>query len=255
MTAVFFLVGIMLAVTFGFSSLALKQEKIVRTNVDGKQSIFLSEAGSEDVMYRLKTGRRISAEEVISLKGHVATTTIVSDGASRREIASVADVYRNVRKLETVLDTADAIDFNFGVQVGEGGVFLENIASVDGNLYSNGPVFGSNSNLVKGDVISAGPTGLIDGVHATGTAYAHTITDSLIEGDAYYQTISNTTVLGNSFPGSGDQATSTLPISDAQIDEWKAVAEAGGVITSPCPYKIDKDETLGPVKINCDLEI
>jgi hypothetical protein len=41
------------------------------------------------------------------------------------------------------------------------------------------------------------------------------------------------------------------------IDQWKADAEAAGVITTPCPYKITGSSvvTLGPIKINCDLEV
>lgn len=254
-TVVVFLLFIMLAVTFGFSSLALKQEKIVRTDILGKQSYFLSEAGQEDVLYRVKTGRKVSSEEVVALGGHTATTTIVDVSGTEREITSVGDVARNIRKLKTVLDTSDQVDFNFGVHVGDGGAILENTAPVDGNLFSNGPVLGANKNIVKGTVVSAGPDGFVDGVHATGTAYAHTINDSFIEGDAYYQTITGTTVLGTLFPGSAYQATGTLAIPDATIEEWERVAETGGVISSPCPYKIDKDTPLGPVKINCDLEI
>ena len=114
---------------------------------------------------------------------------------------------------------------------------------------------GENSNLVKGIVVSAGSFGFIDGVHATGTVYAHTIRDSDIDGDAYYQTISGTTVGGALHPGSADQATSSLAISDEQIAEWESDAAAGGTISSPCPYKITDTATLGPKKIACDMEI
>jgi len=255
MIVVLFFLAISLAITFGFSSLAVQQERIVRTDISGKKSYFLSEAGQEDVIYRFKTARKVSSEEVIVLDGNTATTTIVSISSGEKEVTSVGSVIRSVRKLKTVLDTSDEVDFNFGVQVGDGGAVLENTSSVDGNLFSNGPVSGRNRNLIKGTVISASLAGLIDGVHATGTAYAHTIQDSLIETDAYYQIIRDTTVLGTLFPGSQDRATSILPISDEMIDKWKASAEAGGVITSPCPYEINRDATLGPVKINCDLEI
>ena len=114
---------------------------------------------------------------------------------------------------------------------------------------------GTANNIIRGDVVSAGLNGLIDNLTATSSAYAHTIKNSKIDGDAYYKSISNTTVLGTLYPGSLDPATSTLPITDEQIEEWKQVALDGGVITTPCPYKITGPVTIGPIKINCDLEI
>ena len=88
-------------------------------------------------------------------------------------------------------------------------------------FFSNGPIVGYNSNIVKGDIISAGPLGSVIGSHATGTVYAHSISNSNIDKDAYYISISNTTVDGILHPNSPDQATSSLPISDAMIEDWK----------------------------------
>ena len=51
-----------------------------------------------------------------------------------------------------------------------------------------------------------------------------------------------------------NQATSDLPITDAIVEAWKTAA-AVSVIRSPCPYEIKDDITIGPVKINCNLEI
>jgi len=52
-----------------------------------------------------------------------------------------------------------------------------------------------------------------------------------------------------------DQPYADLPISDEMIDDWKGVASSSQIITSPCPYEISEDTTLGPAKIECDLEI
>ena len=131
---------------------------------------------------------------------------------------------------------------------------MENSSQVVGNVFSNGTIVGQNSNLVKGDIISAGPSGSVAGTHATGTVYAHFISNSDIDKDAYYMTISGTTVDGTEYPGSPDQATSSLPITDAMIEDWKTAA-AVSAISSPCPYRISSNATIGPVKINCNLEI
>lgn len=117
-------------------------------------------------------------------------------------------------------------------------------------------VTGSGGSMIYGDVVSAGPTGSINQINATSSLYARTITNSLAGRNAYYKTISNTTVLGLSYPNSTDQPTSTMPISDEQISAWEAEALAGG--TAVCDgdtYKISTFVRMGPKKIPCDLEV
>lgn len=249
----FFLAGSLMILT-GVSSPVLKDIKIIRNLEKSKQSVSLSEGAVEDVVYRIKNGFNFSDTESITLNGVTATaTTAVISG--KKEITAVGGKNNIIRAIKAVLTQESEASFNYGIQAGDGGVVLRDSAFISGNVYSNGSVTGSNSNIVSGDVISAGPSGLIDGVHATSSGYAHTITDSTLDVNAYYQSISNTTVGGTSFPGSADQPTNTMPISDSLITQWETNAQAGGVINSPCPYKIESDETIGPVKINCDLKI
>jgi hypothetical protein len=172
------------------------------------------------------------------------------------EITTNASANNNVRLARIDLLLGTGVVFNFGVQSDTGGVLMENTSSVEGNIYSNGPVEGQNNNLVKGDIVSAGAMGFVDGSHATGSVYAHTIEDSDIDKDAYYQVIdASTTVDGTKYSGSPDQSIQPLPITDAMVAAWEAEAEAAGVHTSPCPYVIDSDITIGPLKIACDLEV
>jgi len=251
--ALFFLL-ISMTVTLGIVYPVMNHVSSVRTVERGAESLYAAEGAREDVAYRLIKGMPVDAVESISLglATATATTTAVYDG---KEIAAAGNRDGFVRKGKMHLSTGTGVSFNYGIQSGDGGIILENSSSILGNAYSNGPITGAGSNLIKGSVISAGPAGLIDGVHATSSAYAHTISDSTIDGDAYYATISNTTVGGALHPGSPDQATSSLPISDAQISDWKNAAALGGTLASPCPYKVDSDVIIGPKKIACDLEI
>ncbi len=144
------------------------------------------------------------------------------------------------------------------IAVSNGYVFLLNSVN---NGISKVAVYGigggSGGNLIAGDVVSAGGTGSMSKIHATGSAYSHTITDSIIDKNAYYQTMSTTTVAGTTYPGSVDQSTSTMPIPDSTISQWETDAANASVINSPCPYTISGSSsvTLGPVKINCDLQL
>ncbi|HEY4515001.1 MAG TPA: hypothetical protein VJJ22_02475 [Candidatus Paceibacterota bacterium] len=219
-------------------------------------ALVTNESLEEDVVYRIKKGMQYDSEESIGLNGGGATTTIADDVVTGIKTAStVSSIKGFVRKKVIRLLKTDEAKFNYGVQVGLGGLRMKNTASVTGNVYSNGPVEGDSKNVVRGDIISSGPIGLAKEVNSTSSVYAHTIDKSTITKDAYYQVLTNTTVGGIKYPGSADQPTKSLPISDTTLDSWEDIAEQGGVITSPCPYKITTDVTLGPIKIDCDLEV
>lgn len=262
MTAVFFFMVISLIILAGLVTSVVSGAQISRDLLTSKKSYFLAEAGSEDAVYRVTKGKNYSPEEVIVVDGFYATTTIL-DVADGIEIESVADASSRIRKVKVCLTDDVGVAFHYGVQVDEGGVVMDNSAMITGNLYSNGPVVSLSANVIKGDVVSAGPTGFVVGVYATGTVYANRIGDDAkkateIDKDAYYSDdniSTNTFVLGDTYRNSPDQPFAEMPIPDELIEDWKSVAANGTVITAPCPYIITTDTTIGPAKIECDLEI
>lgn len=256
MVATILFLVVSVTIIFGLIGPILKQQKVASNAILSRQSYFLAEAGIEDVIYRLKTGKFVDSTETLSLNGYSATV-VTTDTTQGKEVVSIADFRDAVRKLRVEVVLGSGVSFHFGIQSGEGGLIMENTSSVVGNVYSNGIVTGSGpaNNIIRGGVVSAGPSGLVNNLYATSSAYANTISDAKIDGDAYYQSISNTTVLGTSYPDSPDQSPADLPIPDDQIEDWKQAALAGGVVDSPCPYKITEAVTIGPVKIACDLEI
>ena len=87
---------------------------------------------------------------------------------------------------------------------------MSNSSEVIGNVFSNGPIVGNNSNIIRGDVISAGPVRVWrTAFHATSSVYAHTIRNSDIEKDAYYQVIIANTEVDGVYPGN---PTKPLPL-------------------------------------------
>lgn len=242
------------SIILGVVTPVINQIKSTENQLYSKSSYYVSESGIEDVSYRVKNNLAYSPTEQISINGVTASTSVVTAG-NTIEVTSLGETNDVGRKNTTNLQTGVGATFNYGVQVGAGGVSIYNSAKVKGNLYSNGPVLATNSGRVEGDAISAGPAGKIEGVVVTGSAYANTIKNSIISQNAYYQTITGSTVNGTSYPGSANQATTSLPISEQTIADWQAAATAGGIITS-CPYSVwNQTITLGPKKINCDMDI
>ncbi len=252
--SVVFFLFISLAIISGLVSPTVREFRNASVNLNSKKSYFLAESGSEDALYRILNNMTIGSSEIIALDSNSVTTVITTLFGNSKQISSLGDVGSLQRRTNLTLSTGPGASFNYGVQVGQGGLVLENTARITGNVYSSGTITASD-NTIYGDAISAGATGLINNIHTTGSAYAHTIQNSEIDANAYYTVKTNTTVDGTSYPNSPDQLTADMPISDGQIADLEADALAGGIISSPCPYTINSDRTLGPVKITCDLEI
>ncbi|MFC1721216.1 hypothetical protein ACFLY0_01510 [Patescibacteria group bacterium] len=244
-----------LAILTGLIFPVIKDAERAREMAYSTESFFIAEAGTEDALYRLIEGMIISVYEQLGTGTATTTMTITTVGSNEKTILSEGNVFGRYRSVESSVSVDSGVSFSFGVQAGDGGFIIENSASIQGNAYSNGPIIGGNSNLIAGDVISAGPGGIIDGIYTTASAYANTITNSEIDVDAFYDSISFSTVFGTEYPDSVDLPIVDMPIADSLIETWKSDAEAGGVTSSPCPYAINDDITLGPVKIACDLEI
>lgn len=90
-------------------------------------------------------------------------------------------------------------------------------------------------------------------VTVEGNAHANTIEDSTIHGDAYYQSLTDTVVTGTLHAGSPDPGPIDFPVSDAQIDDWKDAAAAGGTIVGDYRPADGSSVTLGPTVITGDL--
>ena len=251
--AVVFFAVISLTVILGTAPQVVRQINTVDNFRDSRESFAITQALNEDIVYRIKNNINVPSTVTINIGTASSTATIVNTGSLTKQVISTGNDNNLFRKTKTDLVIGSGASFHYGVQSGEGGFDLSNNTIVYGNVYSDGPVTGTG--LVKGDVVSAGPNGLIDGIDIEGNALAHTIKNSHIDGDAYYATtILNSTVGGTKYPGSPDQATSTMPIPDDQIAAMESVAEAGGVIGCATSYTVSGGN-LGPVKIPCNVTL
>src|SRR3989338_3817126 len=209
---------------------ALRDTQLARELQGSKRAGALADAGAEDISYRIRKAMQYGVVEYVPLGDFFAITTVSTNpDGSQKTVSGLGSDGSNTRQKTTNLTKGDQVDFNYAVQAGNGGFTMANTSSIKGNLYSNGPVVGLNSTKIYGSVVSAGPTGLINGVHSTSTGYAHTITSATLDGSAYYQRISGSTVHGSlcpnfyCYPGNPDKPTTTV--------------------------------TIGPMKIPCNMEI
>jgi len=220
------------------------------------QALALAEGALDKAAYELNRNPSYEGEVNTPLAPGDFSIAVSTIDSSNKKVTVTGTVSGVTKTISAILATDSSVaTFRYGVQSDAGGVHLKNSASVHGNVFSNGFVTGQNSNIVRGDVISAGPSGLIDGIYATSSGYARTIRNSTIDQDAHYEVISNTTVGGIQYSGSTSQATADMPITDTQVEGWKADAGAGGTYTGTCPYTITSSVILEPLKIPCNVTI
>ena len=141
-TAVIFFVAISVTMAVGLSSPVVREYVTARDFEKSKGAYYLSEAGMEDAVYRVKKVLSIGAQEVITLGGNTATTTITTDSSTKKTVGSLGDILRNTRRVRSTITTTTGESFMYGVWAGPGGVYMSANATITGNLFSAGPVCG-----------------------------------------------------------------------------------------------------------------
>lgn len=174
LTSVIFFLFISLAIIAGLVSPSVRAYKIVSADFNSKNSYFLAESGVEDAYYRIVNNIPIGSTEILNLEGNSTTTTITDSGINQKEINSLGDSFGNQRKVSIVLSTSPGVSFNYGVQVGQGGLLLVGSSGIVGNVYANGPIIGSGSSYITGTAISGNsPAGEANQINGTGTPSHH----------------------------------------------------------------------------------
>lgn len=268
LVSVLFFVFISIAILLGMVSPTLRGFKNARNLINSKSSIFLAHSGLEDYYYRITNSKPVTQSSDCSpVIGSLCVRINLNQGIVR---TSIDNRFGNIRTLKANSETASVeriVDMvlnggiipgmvfeNGGTSVGNGGVTISN-AYLDG-VYTNGSIVGNGTgtSFVR-EAYSAGPSGLINNLHFSNSAYAHTISnsDGLPRGKAYYTTLVSTTAY-QYFPNSPDpELMPEFPIDSDVIDAIKADALLGGEIgTDPCDHE-PAPGVIGPAKINCNL--
>ena len=248
--SVVFFLFISLAIISGLVGPTVREFKNASVNLNSKKSYFLAESGSEDVTYRMIKNMTVGNSETLGLGDSSAVTTVTTLTGGSKKISALGDVYNYKRKTDVILSTGVGLSFNYGMQIGNGGLNMENSASINGSVYANGNITGSNSAKITGTAFAADDSvisGMIIGQSGAGNAYAHTVNNSTIAGNLYCQTGSGNNKSCDT--SQEDPETLDFPVSDSQIQLWKDEAFTGGTQTGNINLSGDDILTVGPKKI------
>lgn len=133
-------------------------------SADAEKATALAEAGVDKALASLNiTGGSYNGETETVLGDGIYSVNITTTNASTKTIESTGYIpnktrTRAKRTIKIVSSRGVGTAFNYGIQVGEGGLELGNSNLVKGSIYSNGSIAGGNSNIVTGDIwIAGGP--------------------------------------------------------------------------------------------------
>lgn len=151
--AVMFLLLISLTIGNSFASISTRGAESGRTSIKSLQSFVTAESGAEDGFYRLKRGKNLPASYSFAVGSSTASVSVASPSSSEKSIAATGDNQNFSR--QAAIDAINGVgaDFHYGVQIGDGGITMNNSAKVNGNVYSNGSISGGE---ITGDATVAG---------------------------------------------------------------------------------------------------
>ena len=132
------------------------------------KSYYSAESVTEDVVYRIKNGIQVSSTESLNMNDAIGTA-VITDSLGIKTISSSGDFKDAIRKVSVSLTEGSGVSFNYGVQVGQGGIDLQGSSGINGNVYANGPITGESSSFITGTAISANsPSFIADQSNGTG---------------------------------------------------------------------------------------
>ncbi|MFA5934904.1 MAG: choice-of-anchor R domain-containing protein [Candidatus Paceibacterota bacterium] len=156
LTVVIFMM-ISLIISFGLTTPIIKQILSSRDVWGAKQAYYLSEAGVEDVMFRIKSNIAVGSTEILSINDFDTTTLTSIDpiNGDKTITTNESDYNGYKRKIETRVTQGQGVSFNYGIQTGNGGFTITGGSSVVGNVYSNGDILGGSGVHITGSAVAA----------------------------------------------------------------------------------------------------
>lgn len=175
-----------LALTASIFVLNLTQQKDTQNTVRSSQSYYLAEAGIEDAILRIKNSMPISSNYTVTIGSEQAAVSIASPNSNTRVIRAIGTKGNVSKTLEAQLSIQSVNpEFFYGAQAGAGGIELDNLSGITGNVFSNGSIGAEPGTEITGTVQVSGVGNKIDGAVIGENAYVNICDDSDVGGILY----------------------------------------------------------------------
>ena len=125
----------------------------------------LAEGGLDKAIWELNADDLYTGESNTLLGEGEFTTVVTTLSDTSRSITTTGYIPNATKPIAErsvtikALRSGSVVNFNYGMQAGEGGISLGNNNDIDGSVYSNGNITASNNSTITGDVWVAGSAG------------------------------------------------------------------------------------------------
>lgn len=155
LVALTFFMIMSLALIAGATLPTANQIKNSRDLIKSRQSFAAADSVSDDAYYALNKGYTLSSSVTLPFTTSGVSGTAAVTTTSGGETIKSSGVSNGSTRISTLSVSEGAgASFNYGLQVGTGGVTLGS-ATINGSLYSNGSVYGTQSSTITGSVTVA----------------------------------------------------------------------------------------------------
>ena len=260
MVTIITILAVCIVIGIGLSFLIYNSILATESKIKSVQSYYTAEAGIEDSLFRIKSGLQTFSPNTLVVDSTLAATiTIVDELNGDKTIVSQGSKDNRIRKVTaTYTATDDEVNFFYGVQAGEGGILMNNNSQITGNVFSNGDILcaGSGKCTITGTAVVASAGNELTNANVGEDAFADICDGAIVGNDLHYVTAPHScSVTGAEINEAQPEDPQDLPISQAQISEWKIDAAAGGSEPGDYSVPVGTVESLGPKKINGNLRI
>lgn len=182
-----------------------KQTKNARDILYSKQSFIASESVNDEVFYRLNKNLEVPSSVVLSFSNGVEASAVITDlPDGTKQIVSDGNSGDFKRKSEANFSQGVGVSFNYGVQVGTGGILITS-GTINGSVYSNGSITMSGS-----PAIITGSATAANAIDPIADQVNSTTTPNVIEFGKQYNTVQD---LAQSFQVSTSTSVSSISLT------------------------------------------
>ncbi len=131
-----------------------------KSTVEGNKATNLAEAGIDKAIAALNKSSSYNGESETELEDGSYSVTVTSVDSSTKKITATGYLPdktnpQTTRTIELLVSKSGGAVFSYGIQTGEGGLDLQNGATVYGSVYSNGNINLTGGSRITGDAYVA----------------------------------------------------------------------------------------------------
>lgn len=249
--------AVIFVIAMSISVMTVGSIQIMGNDRAEREAYLLAESGIEDALLRLDKGMEMSSPYSFDSGNGTVNVEVTNIIGGARTIIAEGEVRDRVQRVRAVYQIGStSASLHYGAHIGEGGLALDHSgAEIIGNVFSNGNVTGNGGATIVNSLIVAGTNNSVENINVLENVESYSCVGASVGGDLVYHENGSDSCSVSGGVSTMDEVTliEEFAIDQDMLDEWRGDAEQGEVITGD--YTVDSDESIGPAKIDGDLNI